>query len=90
MKGRFWLLLLLITILAALPGAAKAATPDLQYIGPEALKGMMGSPGLTVVDVSTGWWTYDQKIPGSLIHPEDAGSWAKELPKDRTIVVYCG
>jgi rhodanese-related sulfurtransferase len=90
MQGKFWLLLLLIIGLAVSPGAAGAATPELQYIDPVALKGMMGAPGVVVVDVSTGWWTYDQKIPGSLVHPEEASSWARELPRDRTIVVYCG
>jgi rhodanese-related sulfurtransferase len=51
---------------------------------------MMGEPNLLVVDVSTGWWTYDQKIPGSVVQPGDVAHWAKGLPRDKKIVVYCG
>ena len=76
--------------LAAAPHLALDAAPELHWIDPPTLQGMMGAPDLVVIDVSQGWWTYDQKIAGSLILPGEVSSWAPRLSKDKKIVVYCG
>ena len=67
-----------------------AADPEVQYIDAPTLKSMLGAPDLVIIDTSTGWWTYDEKIIGSLVLPEEASSWASKLSKDKRIVLYCG
>jgi hypothetical protein len=70
--------------------AGWAAEPEVKYIDAATLKGMLGDPDLVIIDTSLGWWTYDQKIVGSLVFPEAASSWASGLSKDKKIVLYCG
>ena len=67
-----------------------AAEPEVKYVDAATLKGMIGDPALVIIDTSQGWWTYDQKIAGSLVFPEEASSWAPRLAKDKKIVLYCG
>ena len=91
MKGRFRSVLLLLFLTFAIArGQALAAQPEVKYIGPADLKGMLGDPNLVIIDTSKGWWTYDQKIVGSLVFPEEVSSWAPQIPKDKKIVLYCG
>lgn len=91
MKGRLQsLLLLLFLSFAMMRGQALAAEPEVKYIDAATLKGMLGDPALVIIDTSQGWWTYDQKIIGSLVCPEEASSWASRLSKDKKIVLYCG
>ncbi len=90
MKSKFFLWLLLLLGLSLAAGPALAAKPEVKYIGPDTLKGMLGAPDLVIIDVSKGWWTYDRKIIGALVLPEEVSSWAPRLPKDKKIVLYCG
>jgi hypothetical protein len=91
MKGRLQsILLLLFLSFAMMRGQALAAEPEVKYIDGATLKGMLGDPALVIIDTSRGWWTYDQKIVGSLVFPEEASSWASRLSKDKKIVLYCG
>lgn len=86
-SSRFVLIVLAVAMLAS---PSLAAVPEVTYIDAPALKGMLGDPNLVIIDTSTGWWTYDQKIVGSLVFPEEASSWAPKLSKDKKIVLYCG
>ncbi len=91
MQGRLQAVLLLLFLSFALVrGQALAAEPEVKFIAPADLKGMMDDPNLVIIDASKGWWTYDQKIVGSLVFPEEVSSWAPRIPKDKKIVVYCG
>ncbi len=91
MQGRLQsVLLLLFLSFAMMRDQALAAQPEVKYIAPATLKGMMGDPNLVIIDTSQGWWTYDQKIVGSLVYPEDTEVWASKVPRDKTIVLYCG
>lgn len=92
MRGKFWFFTIILLCLAwwAPPAPALPAKPELKFIDAATLKGMLGDPDLVIIDTSLGWWTYDQKIPGSLVYPEDAGVWAPKLSKDKKIVLYCG
>ncbi len=83
-------LVLIVLGLAMLAGPSLAASPEVKYIDAPTLKGMLGDPDLVIIDTSTGWWTYDQKIIGSLVFPEETSSWAPKLSKDKKIVLYCG
>ncbi len=91
LRGRLQVVLLLLVLSSALlRGQALAAGSEVNYIDAATLKGMLGDPNLVIIDASRGWWTYDQKIPGSLVHPEDAEVWAPTVPRDKTVVLYCG
>ncbi|MCL4502443.1 MAG: hypothetical protein M1438_11420 [Deltaproteobacteria bacterium] len=91
MKGRLQsILLLLFLSVAMVRGQALAAESEVKYIDAAALKGMLGQADLVIIDASQGWWTYDQKIVGSLVFPEEASAWASRLSKDKQIVLYCG
>ncbi len=83
-------LVLIVLGLAILASPSLAASPEVRYIDAPTLKGMLGDPKLVIIDTSTGWWTYDQKIAGSLVFPEETSSWAPKLSKDNKIVLYCG
>lgn len=82
--------LLVFMSLGMLAGSSLAAEPEVKYIDAATLKGMLSDPDLVIIDTSQGWWTYDQKIVGSLVFPEEASSWASRLSKDKKIVLYCG
>lgn len=91
MKGKSWFFMILLCLAwSVLPAPALAAKPEVKFIDANALKGMLGDPDLVIIDTSKGWWTYDQKIVGSLVYPEEVSSWAPQLPKDKKIVLYCG
>ncbi|MCX5890188.1 MAG: hypothetical protein NTY36_12120 [Deltaproteobacteria bacterium] len=91
MKGKSWFFMILLCLAWSAPSApALAAQPEVKYIDAATLKGMLGDPNLVIIDTSKGWWTYDQKIVGSFVYPEEVSSWAPQLPKDKKIVLYCG
>jgi hypothetical protein len=83
-------LVLTVLALAMLASPSLAADPEVKYIDAPTLKSMLGAPDLVIIDTSTGWWTYDKKIVGSLVFPEEVSSWAPKLSKDKRIVLYCG
>ncbi len=89
MRSRSWFFLIFFFLGLALPGRA-AAAPEVKYISPDALKAVMRAPDQLIIDVSKGWWTYDQKITGSLVYPGETDTWAPQLPKDEQIILYCG
>ena len=91
MKGKSWLFMVMLLLGLSVPlTAGWTAEPEVKYIDAATLKGMLGDPNLVIIDTSQGWWTYDQKIVGSLIFPEKTSSWASGLSKDKKIVLYCG
>jgi len=58
----------------------------------EELKGMMGSPDLFLLDVRQGrdWEGSEFKIKGAERRdPGKFNEWKDQLPKDKTIVLYC-
>jgi rhodanese-related sulfurtransferase len=91
MKAKFWVIWCLLLLGLSIPlSHAWTAQPEVKYIDAATLKGMMGAPDLVIIDVSKGWWTYDQKIIGSLVYPGETNIWAPNLSKDKKIVLYCG
>ena len=78
--------------LAVLGASANLATAeDVSLIGKEELKSMLGNPDVIVVDVRSDrqWSESDWKIPGALHeNPRHSKSWAKDYPKDKTLVIY--
>lgn len=57
----------------------------------EDLKDRIGDPDILILDVRTGsdWTDSSRKIKGALrFDPEKFSSWARLLPKSKTIVFY--
>jgi len=66
---------------------------DVSRITKDDLKAELGSPNLVLLDVRHGkdWSGSDAKIPGA-IRPDvskPTKEWAKDLPKNKDIVLYC-
>ena len=81
----FFLLILLGCKTIALSG-------DVPRMTKEELRTMLGSPGLTIIDVRYGkdWTDSDSKIERAVREdPDDVRSWASKYPKDKTLVLYC-
>jgi predicted sulfurtransferase len=58
----------------------------------EEVKGLLGNPGVVILDARTGasWESSDKKIKGAVrVDPDNVASWANSIPKDKKIVVYC-
>jgi rhodanese-related sulfurtransferase len=87
------LLLALVGVLLLLPlGAALAAKQEVKHIDVETLKGMLGDPQVMIIDVRapSSWADSDKKIKGAVRQdPGKVPTWAKTLPKDQKIVLYC-
>ncbi len=68
------------------------AADDVQTMSKEELKIRLGSPDLIVLDARprSQWESSEFKIPGARWAPNDQlDQWAAELPKDKTLLVYC-
>ncbi|MGA9821630.1 MAG: hypothetical protein WBQ36_08540 [Desulfobaccales bacterium] len=91
MKAKFRFLLgSLILGLALTLGSAWAAKPEVKFITPATLKGMLGDPALLIIDVGGDWSSSHHQIVGARHYdPEEITSWAPLLPRDKKIVLYC-
>ncbi len=52
---------------------------------------MLGNPDVIILDVRPydQWEVSDQKLPGAVYeNPERVEAWAKNYPKDKTLVFY--
>ena len=89
-------LLLLTAISTVLALAALFATPaaaqEAKRVTIEELKGMLGKPGVVIVDVrrDEDWKSSTVKIKGAVREdPEKVDTWMSKYPKDKTLVFYC-
>jgi rhodanese-related sulfurtransferase len=65
---------------------------DAPRIAKEKLKEMLGKPELVLIDVRAGadWKASTQKIKGAVREdPDQAETWMKKYPQDKTLVFYC-
>jgi len=72
--------------------ALPAAAQDVKRMTIEELKGMLGNPGLVVIDVRRDgdWQSSAVKVKGAVREdPEKADTWMSKYPKDKTLVFYC-
>jgi len=61
-------------------------------LSPSELKKLLDNQSVTLLDVrrKADYEAEPSLIPGAAWHdPEQVGSWSRELPKDRPVVVYC-
>lgn len=89
-----WIYLLFAGILAALVSALPAAAymENVPRMDKEALKAMLDSPDLLLVDIRTGmdWNASEFKIPGAVRYePRNFNTWKDQLPEHKTMVLYC-
>ena len=80
----------LAIILMVAPVAVGA--DDAPRIAPEQLKAQLSQQGLHVLDmrIISDWKKSNRKIIGAVrADPHDVSAWAKKIPKDSLIVVYC-
>lgn len=84
--------LLTLTLLLSVLPAAVLHAQDVQRITADELRGMLGKPGVVVLDVRTDkdWSSSNAKIQGAVrVEPMKAASWALLYPKEKTYVLYC-
>jgi len=78
-----------MTLLVALSMPAIAS--EIPMISKSQLNQILDNPNVIVVDVrsTTDWQTSDVKIKGAVRKaPKNYESWARELPKNKTLVLY--
>ena len=92
MGKKTWLIwVVLMAVLASL-SAGLAAKPEVKDVTPATLKGMLGDPRVMVIDVRIpkAWADSKKMIKGAVRQdPGKVPTWAKTLPKDQKIVLYC-
>jgi hypothetical protein len=72
--------------------ATSALSADVPKMTKEELKGLLGNPGLIIVDVRVGRdrTGSDLKIKGAVREdPKNMESWVNKYSKDKTLVLYC-
>ncbi len=86
-----WIGLALVFLIFPLIGQALAKDPP--RMTKEELKGLMGKPGLIIIDVRAkgDWESSKEKIQGAVREDPNKStkSWANKYPKDMTLVFYC-
>ncbi len=90
----FFLVISASTLFSGCSGQKATETPEkaATAISKETLKLKLGDEGLIVVDVRVGkdWEDCDSKIQGARREdPAKVSTWAKNYPKDKTLVFYC-
>jgi rhodanese-related sulfurtransferase len=88
------LLMMVITMVLALAAffATPAAAQDVKRMTIEELKGMLGNPGLVIIDARRdGDWKMSKvKIKGAVREDLDnIPSWMNKYSKDKIMVFYC-
>lgn len=84
------ILLLIVFLFSGMTQAG--AAEDVRFMRTEQLKEQLSAENITILDARSegGWQAAATKIPGAVrATPDTLEKWAAELPKDRTIVVYC-
>jgi predicted sulfurtransferase len=86
------LISLLLMILVALLASCGSSHSQVPRVDKEKVKGWLDDPAVMIIDVraSGDWETSDKKVKGAVRQdPNKADDWAKDLPKDKKIVIYC-
>ena len=92
MKAGPLLGLMLLAWLLTPGAAAPMAKPAIKLIGPATLKGMLGTPRVMIIDLRTpsSYASSGKMIKGAVRRdPGQVPIWAKALPRDKTLVLYC-
>ena len=82
---------LVAALLLAVLGVGLAAA-EAPRVDKDTLKGWLGRPDVLIIDVRTpkDWAGSAMKIKGAVRQdPGKSAVWGKNLPKEKTIVLYC-
>lgn len=82
-------LMILVGLLASCGSSSHSQVPRADK---EKVKGWLDDPAVMIIDVraSGDWEGSDKKVKGAVRQdPNKADAWAKDLPKDKKIVLYC-
>lgn len=82
----------ILYLIAGWMGTPVFAADDVATMNIDELKNRLGSDGLIILDVRTDrdWNSSESKIQGARRAPaRDFGQWIADLPKDKTVVLYC-
>ena len=88
-KATVWAVLVFIALGF---GVVIAGAADVPKISKDKLKTMLGNPEVVVIDVRTLWDRNMslKQIKGAIREdPADVKSWAKKVPQEKIVVVYC-
>ncbi len=92
MKGNLAIVLGLMLCLAVTNTIApRASAQEVSKMTKEELKGRLGDPDVTIIDVRSGrgWDDSTLKIKGAVREdPGDVISWMDKYPKDKTLIFY--
>lgn len=84
---------LLLTILVVLlVGCGSSPRSEVPRVEKEKVKGWLDDPAVVIIDVrATGDWEgSDKKVKGAVRQdPNKGASWAKDVSKDKKIILYC-
>jgi rhodanese-related sulfurtransferase len=88
MISKRWIFVLLAVGIAT----AAASAEEVPRMTKEELKGMLDNPDVVIVDARAGkdWAASEFKVKGARrMEPDEFDSWKGDLPKDKTMVLYC-
>ena len=91
LKSLTYLIVSLNLILLGLFLSSSVSAEDAPYMSKEELKRLLDHPDVVVIDVrhTESWQDSDFMIKGAVRgNPENFESWADELPKEKTLVLY--
>ena len=84
-----WLIFLAVLLAGCGPSPRQS---EAQRVDKDTVKGWLGDSAVMIIDVrATGDWEgSDKKIQGAVRQdPNQAGSWAQDVPQDKKLVLYC-
>lgn len=91
-RGRMGGAVIIVCLIAGWMGTPAWAADDVATMSVDELKSRLGSDGLIILDVRTDrdWRSSEFKIQGARrAAPREYGQWIADLPKDKTVVLYC-
>lgn len=87
------IMLLLVMILAALlTSCGPSPGSEVKRVDKDTVKGWLDDSAVMIIDVraSDDWEGSDKKIKGAVRQDSNqADSWAKKVPKEKKLVLYC-
>lgn len=90
--GKWFIVLFLFFVGGCATVEGNPVSDQVPRMSIEELKARLGSPGLVVLDVRTGWsWSMSgKKIAGAIREdPKDFSRWYDKFPREKTLVLYC-
>ncbi len=91
-SARLWAMVLTAGLLLAFSWSVASGQEAAPRLDKDTLKGWLNDPKVLILDVRQpqDWESSDKKIKGAVRQdPNEVQTWAKSLPKNQKIVLYC-